>query len=126
MASMHSRYITGSPITVKGRLIISGCILLAALVLGFAISVALYQFNRDFFRKSDALGYVLCGEGQHIDDVGSGSKGTRMICRNAAGTEVSARNNMIAVNMALPFIVILAVPGMLMAWMVEFREVKRR
>ncbi|CAN7591360.1 hypothetical protein [Rhizobium sp. LjRoot254] len=125
MASSHSRYITGKPITVKGRLIISGCILLAALVLGFAISVALYQFNRDLFRKSDALGYALCGEGQHIDDVPSGSKGTRMICRDAAGTEVSARNNMIAVNMALPFIIMLAAPGMLMAWILDFREVKR-
>ena len=125
MASKHSRYITGTPITIKGRLIVSGCMLLAALVLGFAISVALYQFNRDFMRESDSLGYVLCGVGQHIDDVPSGSKGTRMICRDAAGTEVSARNNMIAVNMALPFIIMLAVPGMLMAWMVEFREVKR-
>lgn len=126
MASKHSRYITGTPITIKGRLIISGCMLLAALVLGFAVSVALYQFNRDFMSKSDMIGYALCGAGQHIDDVPSGSKGTRMICRDAAGTEVSARNNMIAVNMALPFIIMLAVPGILMAWMLDFREVKRR
>ena len=126
MASRHSRYSTGGPITLKGRLIISVCILLAALVLGFAVSVALYQFNRDFMRKSDALGYVLCGENQHIDDVPSGRKGTRMICRDAAGAEVSARNNLIAVNMALPFIIMFAVPGILMAWMLDFREVKRR
>jgi hypothetical protein len=126
MASRHSRYITGTPITIKGRLIISGCILLAALVLGFAISVALYQFNRDLLRQSDMVGYVLCGESQHIDDVASGSKGTRMICRDAVGAEVSARNNMIAVNMALPFILFFAVPGILIAWLLDFREVRRR
>lgn len=99
--------------------------LLVALVLGFAASIALYQMNREVLRRSDALGYVLCGEGQHIDDVPSGRTGTRMICRDAAGVEVSARNNFIAVNMALPFIVMFAVPGLLMAWMLDFREVKR-
>lgn len=126
MASRHSSYSTGKPITIKGRLIISGCMLLLALVLGFATSVALYQFNRDFLRQSDIVGYVLCGEGQHIDNVPSGSKGTRMICRDATGTEVSARNNLIAVNMALPFILLFAVPGLLMAWLLDFREVRRR
>ena len=125
MASRHSRYISGKPISIKGRLILSGCMLLVALVLGFAASIALYQMNREVLRRSDALGYVLCGEGQHIDDVPSGRKGTRMICRDAAGVEVSARNNFIAVNMALPFIVMFAVPGLLMAWMLDFREVKR-
>jgi hypothetical protein len=100
--------------------------LLVALVLGFATSVALYQVNRDVLRRSDALGYILCGEGQHIDDVPSGRKGRRMICRDGAGIEVSARNNFIAVNMALPFIVIFAIPGLMLAWMVDWREARRR
>lgn len=126
MASRHSHYIAGKPISTKGRLILSGCMLLVALVLGFAASVVLYQTNRELMRGSDVIGYVLCGQGQHIDDVPSGRKGRRMICRDEAGVEVSARNNLIAVNMALPFIVMFAIPGLLVAWMVDFREVKRR
>lgn len=125
MASRHSHYITGRPITLKGRWIITGCLMLAAIVLGLAASVALYQVNREALRQSDVLGYVLCGEGQHIDDVPSGRKGTRMICRNEAGVEVSARNNFIAVNMALPFIVLFAIPGLMLAWMVDWREARR-
>jgi len=126
VTARHSNYATSRPITVKGRLIISGCMLLVALVLGFAASVALYQFNRDVMRQSDILGYVLCGESQHIDDVPSGRKGTRMICRDAAGTEVSARNNLVAVKMALPFIILFAIPGLVLAWMVDWRETRRR
>lgn len=125
MASRHSRYITGKPISIRGRLILSLCMLLAATVLGFAASIALYQTNREVLRQSDVLGYILCGEGQHIDDVPSGRKGRRMICRDAVGVEVSARNNFIAINMGLPFIVIFAVPGLLMAWRLDFREARR-
>ena len=126
MASRHSHYIMGKPISLKGRLIITACMLLAAAVLGIAASVALYQTNREAMRQSDVLGYVFCGEGQHIDDVPAGRKGTRMICRDAAGTEVSARNNFIAINMGLHFIVLFAIPGLMLAWMVDFREVNGR
>jgi len=126
MASRHSQYITGKPISLKGRLILTVCMLLAATVLGIAASVALYQSNRDLLRQSDAVGYVLCGAGQHIDDVPAGRKGMRTICRDAAGTEVSARNNFIAINMGLPFIVLFAVPGLMLAWMVDWRETRRR
>jgi len=125
MASRHSTYITSKPISTKGRVILSACMLLVAIVLGFAASQVLYQTNRDLLRQSDTIGYVLCGSGQHIDEVPTG-KGRRMICRDGAGVEVSARNNLIAVNMALPFIVMFAVPGLLVAWMLDFREVRRR
>ena len=125
MASRHSNYITGKPITLKGRWIITGCLMLAAIVLGFAASTALYQTNREALRQSDVLGYVLCGEGQRIDDVGAGRRSRRMICRDEAGVEVSARNNFIAVNMALPFIILFAIPGLMLAWMVDWRESRR-
>lgn len=125
MVVRHSGYAISKPITVRGRLMLSGCMLLVALVLGFAASVALYQMNRDALRQSDVLGYVLCGDGQHIDDVPSGSKGTRMICRDPAGVEVSDRNNLVAVNMALPFIVLFAMPGLMLAWMVDWHQTRR-
>lgn len=125
MVSRHSQYITSKPISTKGRIILSVCMLLVATVLGFAASQVLYQTNRDLLRQSDTVGYVLCGSGQRIDEVPTG-KGRRMICRDAAGAEVSARNNFIAINMALPFIVMFAMPGLLVAWMMDFREVRRR
>jgi hypothetical protein len=125
MASRHSHFITGRPISYKGRWILTGCLLLAATVLGLAASVALYQVNREVLRQSDMLGYVLCGEGQHVDDVSAGRRARRMICRDGAGVEVSARNNFIAINMGLPFIVLFAVPGLMLAWMVDWRETRR-
>jgi hypothetical protein len=114
------------PMSRRTRVILSGFMLLAAMILGLGASVALYQVNRETLRQSDMLGSLLCGEGQHIDDVPAGSKGTRMICRDAAGTEVSARNNTIALKMALPFILIFAAPMILVVWIADFREVRRR
>jgi hypothetical protein len=121
-----SRSTISGPITRRGRLILSGCLLLVALVLGVAASTAIYQFNRDLIRSSDVLGYMLCGEGQHVDDVPSKPRGTRLICRDAAGAEVSARNNLIAVNMALPFILLIAIPALWFAWTAEIRETIKR
>ena len=127
MTSRHSHSITGRPISTSGRWIITGCLMLAAIVLGFAASIALYQTNREMMRQSDILGYVLCGEGQHIDDVPVGSgRGRRMVCRDTAGTEVSARNNLVSVKMALPFFILFAIPGLMLAWMVDWREARRR
>jgi hypothetical protein len=127
MASRQSHYITGRPISTSGRWIITGCLMLAAIVLGFAASIVLYQANREMMRESNILGYVLCGEGQHIDDVPVKSgRGRRMICRDAAGTEVTARNNLVSVKMALPFFILFAIPGLMLAWMVDWREARRR
>jgi hypothetical protein len=127
MASRQSHFITGRPISTSGRWIITGCLMLAAIVLGFAASIVLYQTNRELMRQSTVLGYVLCGEGQRIDDVPARSgRGRRMICRDAAGTEVSARNNLVSVKMALPFFILFAIPGLMLAWMVDWRETRRR
>jgi len=126
MRIRQSNYGTGKPITLKGRMIISGCLMLVAIILGFAASVALYQFNRELFRSSNAIGYVLCGSGQHVDDVPTARRSTRMICRDAQGVEVSARNNLIAVKMALPFMILIGIPLQMLAWLVSWSEVKRR
>jgi hypothetical protein len=114
------------PISRGGRLIVAACLLLAAVVLGFAASIALYQFNRDLVRSSEGLGRLLCGEGQHVDDVPTRPRGTRMICRDAAGVEVSARNNLIAVKMALPFVLVIAVPALWFARAADIRESRQR
>ena len=121
----QSNHGAGGSITLKGRMMLSGFLLLAAIILGFAASLALFHSNRELFRSSDAIGYMLCGSGQHVDNVPSASKGTRMICRDAAGVEVSARNNLIAVKMALPFMILFGFPLQMIAWMVAWTRVKR-
>ena len=126
MRGTSSRYREGQPITRRDRLVLSACLLLVSIVLGFAASIALYQFNRSLFRSSPVIGYLLCGEGQRIDDVPSPPHSRRMICRNAEGEEVSVRNNLIAVKMALPFIVLIAVPGLWFAWTADLRMVRGR
>jgi hypothetical protein len=124
MRGASSRYTPGRPITRRGRLLLSGCLLLVAIILGFAASTALYQFNRGLFRVSPVIGYLLCGAGQRVDDVPTSPHGRRMICRNADGEDISARNNLIAAKMALPFFVLIAVPGLWFAWRADLRMVR--
>ncbi|MBX9454822.1 MAG: hypothetical protein KL863_01620 [Rhizobium sp.] len=106
------------PVTLKGRIYLSGVVILIALVLGFATSIGLYQATKTHLRESTLFGRLLCGEGQWVDDAPSNNRSRRMICRNADGVEVSERNNLIAVKMALPFILLYAGTGLLAAWTV--------
>ena len=110
------------PITVKGRIYLSVTMVLIALVLGFATSVGLYQVFRTHLRQSASFGRLFCGEGLHVDDTTSGSRSRRLICRDGEGTEVGPRNNLIAVKMALPFILIYGGTGILLAWTIGARR----
>jgi hypothetical protein len=114
------------PISIRGRILLSVIFLLIALTVGFAVSTGLYQYNRETMQKSDILGSLLCGQGQHVDDVPTTHRSRRMICRDASGAEVSARNNLIAVKMALPFFLMMAAPALLFAWSADFRMSKGR
>lgn len=108
--------------TVRSRIYLSGVMLLIALVLGFATAIGLYQLTKTHVRESVLFGRLLCGEGQRVDDVANSNRGRRMICVDANGTEVSARNNLIAVKMALPFILLYGGTGLLIAWTVGSRR----
>ena len=99
--------------------------LLVAIVRGFAISTALYQLNREAARSSALLGAVLCGPQQRVDDVPGTRRARRMICRNEQGREVSPRNNALPFLMALPFILVLAVPGVWFATRANIQERRR-
>lgn len=96
----------------------SGVMVLIALVLGFATSLGLYQVMKTHIRESALFGRLLCGAGQRVDDVPGKNNSRRMICRDMDGVEVSARSNLVAVKMALPFILLYAGTGMLIAWTV--------
>ena len=113
------------PISRSGRHILVGCALVVAIVLGFAISTALYQVNRETARSSALLGSLLCGPQRRVDDVPAGRRARRMICRNEKGVEVSARNNAVPFLMALPFILLIAVPGIWFAMRADIQERRR-
>ncbi|MDO6965538.1 hypothetical protein [Rhizobium alvei] len=115
-------------ITTRGRIYLSIVMVLIALVMGFAASGILYKVAGNSLRSSTAMGRILCGEGQKIDHTtGSNGKGIRMVCLDATGTEVGPRNNLIAVKLALPFFILIAVPGLWFAWTAKLygRRVKR-
>jgi hypothetical protein len=116
------RVTPAGPITTRGRIALSAVMILMGIVLGFATALGLYQVTKRSVRESTTIGWLLCGSGQFVDDVESGNRGRRMICRNADGTEVSARNNLVAVKMALPFIVFYAGTGVLIAWTIGARR----
>jgi hypothetical protein len=109
------------PITLRGRMVLAGLMLLIALVLGCAGGAMLYQFNRDTIRESKPLGRLLCGPGQTVSDRPSRPRGIRLICRDGKDRETSAYNNLLAVYFSLPFILLLAVPGQWFAWKAKLR-----
>lgn len=108
------------------RWMLLGGLLTAAVTLGFAVMLVVYDANRNALRGSELLGRLVCGEGQRVDDVPASRRGRRFVCQDAAGREVSARNNLVAVTMALPFVVLLVVPAALLALLPDWRETGRR
>ena len=116
--NLHDR-----PISSRGRAALAAAILLVSLVLGFACGAALTQYARDPIRRSDLLGTWLCGPRQHVDrvPVEGRRRGYRLICADAGGKEVSRRNNGLALYFSLPFILLIAVPGLWFAWRADIR-----
>ena len=109
------------PISRSGRLILSGCVLLVSVVLGLSGGVVTYQVGRDGMRASALVGAVLCGPGQRLDDVPGMRRARRLICRDAHGREVKGR--FVALNLGLPFILILAVPAL---WFIARADIRER
>lgn len=121
--NLHDR-----PIGNRRRISLSAAVVTIALVLGFAFSAALTQYARGAIRESDTIGNWLCGPGQHVDrvPVPGPRRGDRLICKDASGRETSGRNSPIAILFALPFILIIAVPGLWFVWKADIRMTPRR
>lgn len=116
--NLHNR-----PISNRGRIGLSAAILMSALVLGFGCGAALTQYASRSIRESERLGTWLCGPGQRIDriPVEGRRRGYRLICIDSKGREVSRRNNGLALYFSLPFILLIAVPGLWFAWKANIR-----
>ena len=125
MRARHRVNAAGTPITLRGRLILSACLLLAAIVMGLGAGVASYHINPDFYRTSRVIGTLLCGEGLSVDDAPSRTGGRRMVCRDAAGVEVGSPNNGVALKMGLPFILLFGAALQMLAWLVPWTRVSR-
>jgi len=109
------------PTTRRGQMILSGMMLLIALVLGFAGGTMLYQFKSDTIQQSKRLGRLLCGPGQTVGDAPSSRRGIRLVCRDGKGRETSRHNNLLAIYFSLPFILLFALPGQWFAWKAKLR-----
>ena len=111
------------PIGNRGRIGLSAAVLAIALVAGFGCGAALTQYARHSIRESQALGRWLCGPDQHIEriPVEGPRRGFRLICADANGKEAGARNNGLSIFFALPFILLIAVPGLWLAWKADIR-----
>lgn len=116
--NVHNR-----PISNSGRISLSAAMLVIALVLGFGSGAALTQYARHSIHESERLGTWLCGTGQRIDriPVEGRRRGYRLICIDSKGREVSRRNNGLAFYFSLPFILLVAVPGLWFAWKADIR-----
>ena len=111
------------PIGNRRRIGLSAAVLTIALVFGFGCGAALTQYARHAIRESDRLGRWLCGPGQHIEriPVEGPRRGFRLICADANGKEVGARNNGLSITFALPFILLIALPGLWFVWSADIR-----
>lgn len=120
--------LTSRPIGRRGRLALCAAALVVAIVAGSAASTGLYQYNRPLFQDSAVMGRLLCGPDRRVDDVRveGRRRGIRMICRDTTGQEVGPRNNGVAILMALPFVLLIAVPALLFAWKADIRVRRSR
>ena len=118
--SFHeSRPITRPSRRLRGILVIS--FLAAAFILGGIISTIAYRTNRDYFRSSDMIGAMLCGDGHHISDVPAKKKSIRMICVAPDGREIADPYGLIGLRMALPLFLLFAVPAIWIALAIDIR-----
>ena len=100
--------------------------LAAAMVLAVACGTAAYQIGRDTFRQSPVAGRLLCGEGLMVDDVPAPRRGRMFVCRDSAGTIVSATNNGVGFRLALPFFAVFAIPALIVPWVIRKRPATAR
>lgn len=116
-----------APLGRKGRAFLSVMVVLIALVLGSAGGAILTQNAKHAIRQSDWLGGMLCGAGQHIhrEPVPGRRRGSHLICRDAGGRKTGGRNNGLSIVFALPFILIIAIPGLWLAWKADIRMTAR-
>jgi hypothetical protein len=107
------------PVTAKVRAMLVGCAVVVALVLGFAIASALLQFRKAEFEGSAWVGRYACGAGLFIKHVPASRRGLRIACVDAEGREIGGPNNGAYALIALPFMVLIGVPAIALAFRVK-------
>lgn len=87
--------------------------LLVSLVLAFSTASLVLQVNRETIAASPRMGRLLCGDGLRVQVVRG--RGRRVACVDRLGQEVGGPNNDVLLRFSLPFILVFALPALVMA-----------
>jgi hypothetical protein len=109
------------PISRKGRRMLSGIMLLLALVLGMATGAAVFHFTEPSIRRSEGLGTLLCGEGYRVGRLWTDEDSSRIACFDESGRADLDRGSALGLLFGLPFFILFAIPTQWFAWKAKLR-----
>jgi hypothetical protein len=109
------------PISRKGRRMLSGIMLLLALVLGMAAGALVFHLAEPAIRGSEAIGQLLCGEDMRVGRLWTGEESSRIACFDAQGRALTDRGSALGLVFGLPFFILFAVPTQWFAWKAKLR-----
>jgi hypothetical protein len=102
-------------------MMLSGTMLLFALVLGMSVGAAVFHLNEPAIRSSEALGSLFCGEGMRVGKLWVGEESSRMACFDASGRPVLDRGSANGLLFGLPLFLLFAIPTQWFAWKAKLR-----
>lgn len=100
---------------------LSGAMLLLALVLGMSVGAAVFHLNEPAIRRSEMLGTLFCGDGMRVGRLWVGEETSRMACFDETGRPVLDRGRAIGLLFGLPFFLLFAIPSQYFAWKAKLR-----
>ena len=109
------------PISRKGRRMLSGIMLLLALVLGMAAGALVFHIFEPAIRHSESIGRLLCGDGMRVGRLWIGEESSRIACFDAQGRALLDRGSALGLLFGLPFFLLFAVPTQWFAWKAKLR-----
>lgn len=121
MAIITGRGSTYKPISRKGRMMLSGTMLLLALVLGMAVGAAVFHLNEPAIRGSETIGSLFCGDGMRLGRLWVDDDSSRMACFDANGRAMLDRGSANGLFFGLPFFLLFAIPTQYFAWKAKLR-----
>jgi len=107
-------------ISRKGRMMLSGVMLLLAFVLGMAIGAGLLHAFAGPIQRSELLGSLFCGDGLRVGRLWVDDS-SRIACFDTAGRPLTDRGSALGLFFGLPFFLLLAVPTQSFAWRAALR-----
>lgn len=107
------------PARRRDRWVFTAAILLAASIIGVAGAGALLHYQADAIGRSAVAGHVLCGPNAKAVVIDRYSRHRRLECTTSDGRTDDRGSGRRLLVFALPFILILAVPGVALVWRIR-------